>query len=256
MREIEKKPTLIRNAIANQVKTAANSLRIQDWNEVVNILKQQANYNTAYLETLHRLLFFNFDSDTNGFIELLGDIDVGVLPYILEQLSIVLTYIENAKKGNLSYGMAYNQNIRAGDPVMFVGYVDTYFKLQVATPEVINAHPEYFVGIATEDIADGAYGYATELGIVLKADVPATTYNLGDVLWYDSTSGGYTTTKPLRNTSQIRIGEVIATNENGLVYTGSLFVRVTILDESSETNVVVSVDEPDVKFNNDIWLDI
>jgi hypothetical protein len=107
MKQIQKKPLLIRNAIAQQFKAAANTLTIQEWNEVINILKQQANYNTAYLEELHRLLFFNYDSDTSGFLEFIDNIEEGILPYIFSQIEILQNTI-----GSFSY---YGQQTPNGD---------------------------------------------------------------------------------------------------------------------------------------------
>lgn len=64
---IPKKPALVYNSIEHQSKTAANSLTIGEWNRVVNILKQQANFNTKYLEDLHRMLFYDWNSDDSGY---------------------------------------------------------------------------------------------------------------------------------------------------------------------------------------------
>ena len=69
---IPKKPALVYNSIEHQSKTAANSLTIGEWNRVVNILKQQANLNTKYLEDLHRVVFYDWNSDDSGYI--VGDI--------------------------------------------------------------------------------------------------------------------------------------------------------------------------------------
>ena len=65
---IPKKPALVYNSIEHQSKTAANSLTIGEWNRVVNILKQQANLNTKYLEDLHRMLFYDWNSDDSGYL--------------------------------------------------------------------------------------------------------------------------------------------------------------------------------------------
>lgn len=51
---VDKKPKLIKNAIPDQLKTGANSLTIHEWNQIINILKTQANLNTDFLETVQR----------------------------------------------------------------------------------------------------------------------------------------------------------------------------------------------------------
>lgn len=83
---IEKKPKLIRNAIEYQAKRAANSLTIQDWNRIINILKEQANANTAYLEQLHRVFVHNYDANTTGVIEIPRILDAGFLTGIFEAI--------------------------------------------------------------------------------------------------------------------------------------------------------------------------
>lgn len=65
---IPKKPALVYNSIEQQSKTASNSLTIGEWNRVVNILKQQANLNTKYLEDLHRMLFYDWNIDDSGYL--------------------------------------------------------------------------------------------------------------------------------------------------------------------------------------------
>lgn len=84
-KKIEKKPILIYNNIPNQVKQAANSLTIQEWNHVVNVLKQQANMNTEHLEKLHRFLFESWNADTTGYYEFITDIqESGVFNTLLQ----------------------------------------------------------------------------------------------------------------------------------------------------------------------------
>jgi hypothetical protein len=60
--KIDKKPTLIQNNIPTQTKVSANSLTVQEWNSIVNILKTQTNYNAVYLEKLHRFFFGPWNS--------------------------------------------------------------------------------------------------------------------------------------------------------------------------------------------------
>ena len=84
--QIPKKPNLVRNSIAFQAKQAANSLTVQEWNHVVNVLKQQANLNTEYLENLHRVLFTDWDSNTSGFVDFPSDNIFGYVIRIIEEL--------------------------------------------------------------------------------------------------------------------------------------------------------------------------
>lgn len=155
------------------------------------------------------------------------------------------------------YGKAYQENISVGDPVMFAGVEGDHFRLKVATPQAINANPEYFIGVAAQSMLAGEFGYVTEFGVVNNVNLPSP-YAAGDILWYDSTNGGWTTTKPNRGKAQIRVAAVVEPNQNeNQLNTGTLFVRLSILEgNGSETNLTVSDTEPSVKLSNDIWFDI
>jgi hypothetical protein len=85
---LEKKPTLVRNGIVEQVKQAANSLTIQEWNQVVNTLKLQANVTVEYLEKLHKALFGTYTSVTTGLNEFEDEGVINTLLSILAQFNI------------------------------------------------------------------------------------------------------------------------------------------------------------------------
>ena len=112
---IDKKPTLIRNGIVEQVKQAANSLTIQEWNQVVNTLKLQTNVTVEYLEKLHRFLFGTWNSQTVGVYE---TIDAGLLNELLQILGSIT--VNNPTDGQfLRYETATSQfkNITANKVV-------------------------------------------------------------------------------------------------------------------------------------------
>jgi hypothetical protein len=159
----------------------------------------------------------------------------------------------------LFYGKAYQQNILNGQPVMFAGIEGNHFRIQVATTEVINANPEYFIGIATQDIDSGEFGYVTEFGFTRSVNVPADTYNIGDILWFDSQgtgSDGWTTTKPDRGYAQIRMAAVVKQNQNvNQTYTGEIFVRPSILEASGSITTFQQSTEPTVFLEGDLWFD-
>ena len=85
---LEKKPTLVRNGIVEQVKQAANSLTIQEWNQVVNTLKLQAYVTVEYLEKLHKALFGTYTSATTGLNEFEDEGVINTLLSILEEFNI------------------------------------------------------------------------------------------------------------------------------------------------------------------------
>ena len=93
---LEKKPTLVRNGIVEQVKQAANSLTIQEWNQVVNTLKLQANVTVEYLEKLHKALFGTYTSATTGLNEFE---DEGVINTLLTIISEFNFNLDNLQDG-------------------------------------------------------------------------------------------------------------------------------------------------------------
>jgi hypothetical protein len=154
------------------------------------------------------------------------------------------------------YGKAYQENITVGDPVMFAGVEGNHFRLKVATAEVLNANPEYFIGVAAHSFASGEFGYVVEFGLITGVDLPDATYNPGDILWIDTENNGYTTTKPPRNKSQIRVATVIEVNQNvNETFTGTLFVRPTVLEGAGGIQTFLQDTEPEVSFDGDLWFD-
>jgi len=160
------------------------------------------------------------------------------------------------------YAKAHQDNITVGDPVMFVDVEGSHFRIKTATPEALNANPEYFIGVAAETMAAGDFGYVIEFGHIEGVNLPEADYDVGDILWFDSVNGGFTTTKPPRGQAQIRIAAVIAVNQNAnQTFTGEIFVRPSILEGSSTTNsslLFTTLDDPtddnDV-LAGDIWFD-
>jgi len=113
---IDKKPILVRNGIVEQVKQAANSLTIQEWNQVVNTLKLQTNVTVEYLEKLHKFLFGNYNSQTVG---VYNTVDEGLLNQLLQILGSIT--VNNPTDGQfLRYETATSQfkNITANKVVV------------------------------------------------------------------------------------------------------------------------------------------
>lgn len=152
------------------------------------------------------------------------------------------------------YAKAFQDNIPNGAPVMFAGVEGDHFRIKIATPEAINAAPEIFIGVATEEILAGEFGYVTEFGFV--RDFDTTGFVAGDILWFDSTNGGYTTTKPLRDKAQIRVAAVVKQNQNENQL-GMIFVRPAILEASTAVGVTLSNLAPTINdgVNGDLWVE-
>ena len=84
---IVKRPGVIYNNIADQVKTAISSLSVKDWNTIVNTLKTQANLNTKHVEMLYKLLFGSLDNTDARYIEFVDAYNTGLLQTLLDTLA-------------------------------------------------------------------------------------------------------------------------------------------------------------------------
>jgi len=266
---LEKKPNLIRNAIVEQVKQAANSLTIQEWNQVVNTLKIQTNVTVEYLEKLHKVLFGNYASNTVGLHEFE---DTGVIFNLLE-------IIEDAKEvGTLKtnfYGKA-NEAITAGDFVMFGGTQGDHVLFVKANVNAVGFIPEYIMGVAESTMAQGDFGNVRWFGQV--SNIPLTP-PAGTLLWVGQVPGSYTTTEPTVGPRILMA--VVEKQRTGNASNGIMLVRPTLgtshsFDIDSPTDgqflryesqtghfknvsankVVASEEAPSDNKNNDIWFDI
>jgi hypothetical protein len=99
---IPKKPELIYNSISDQLKTAANSLTIAEWNSVVNILKKQSNLNTKYIENLHRILFYDYNTNTTGEIGEILNFEDGFVTDVMSAINSVKLRIDDLEKFKVS----------------------------------------------------------------------------------------------------------------------------------------------------------
>ncbi len=90
-KKIELKPLIVYNNIDDQRKLKPNSLTIQEWNDVINILRRQTNVTSEHIERLHRIFFGDFDANTTGYYEFEDPDNVGLV-------SILRDIIRDAEK--------------------------------------------------------------------------------------------------------------------------------------------------------------
>jgi hypothetical protein len=267
---IEKRPALIRNAIAEQLKQAANSLTIKEWNDVVNTLKLQTNVTVEYLEKLHRVLFGVWSNNTEG---LNSFEDQGVINTLLE-------IITNAKdlavlKTNFFGKCDQEEGIVAGDLVMFGGAEGDHIKFLKANLNAANFINEWIMGIAETSMSKGDFGNVRWFGEVTGLPI---NFVAGTILWADNTPGSLTPFKPVSG-PRILIAAVIKP-QSGNSSNGVILVRPTLsgageldtdtaqdgdflrFDEATGhyknvalTKLVASQSEPLDNKNNDIWFD-
>lgn len=107
------------------------------------------------------------------------------------------------------YGKA-TEVIFNGNAVMFAGVQGDHILIAKADAVTINANPEYFMGVATQDFTTNQFGYVTAFGNVRGIDT--STYRLGDILYYDSispTDGLLTPIIPLAPKAKIIVAAVV-----------------------------------------------
>ena len=107
------------------------------------------------------------------------------------------------------YGKA-TEAISNGNAVMFAGVQGDHILIAKADAVTINTNPEYFMGVATQDFSTNDFGYVTAFGNVRGIDT--STYSLGDILYYDSTSatdGLLTPIIPLAPKAKIIVAAVV-----------------------------------------------
>lgn len=271
---LEKKPLLVRNGIVQQLKQAANSLTIQEWNNVVNTLKTQTNLTVEYLEKLHRALFGIWEANTSDLQEF---VDEGIIYDILAQIEEIK---DGATLKTNFYGKA-DEAITKGDFIMFGGAQGDHILFKKADVNSEGFIPEYIMGVAESTMAQGDFGYVRWFGPVQDLELKENDENIeeGKLLWVGQTPGTYTTTEPAVG-SRILMA-VIEKASTGNAANGVMLVRPTIgnshdfnivnaqdgdflrYDSTSKhfknitaNKVVVSETEPTNNESNDLWFDI
>lgn len=119
--------------------------------------------------------------------------------------------------------------ITNGTPVMFAGTLGASGRLLIQ-PAIADGSlaSSYIMGVATEDIANGADGKVTWFGKVRGIDTTGTSYseswNDGDILYVSTTTAGYlTNVKPTVPNQIIEVAAVVYSDVNN----GELVVRPT-----------------------------
>lgn len=141
------------------------------------------------------------------------------------------------------YGKA-TEAISNGDAVMFGGVQGDHLLLSKADAATINANPEYFIGVATQNFATNDFGYVTVFGKVRTLNT--TAYSLGAVLYYDSTTttdGKLTETEPSAPNAKIIVAAVVRVHATQ----GVLMVRphvMPMLGEMQDVNTTLSKTTP------------
>jgi hypothetical protein len=209
----------------------------------------------------------------SGFVPYIGatqDVDLGANQLKADSLAVSTTSVEpvnvgeivwNAIDGTFDMGLIGGVTLQAGqemhvygkatqaiangDAVMFAGVQGDHILIAKADPIVINANPEYFIGISTQALATNDFGYITVFGNVRGLNT--TAYTLGSVLYYDSVTsllGLLTPTEPVAPYAKIEVAAVVRVHATQ----GILLVRPHVMPKLSDIQDVYAPNP----FNNDV----
>lgn len=153
-----------------------------------------------------------------------GTMDIGLYGGSVLQVGQELMYYAKNTSGGL---------IANGTPVMFTGTVGSSGKLTFG-PAVADGSvlADYMMGVATQDIANNAFGYVTSFGLVRGFNTTGAPYGEvwadGDLLYFDSaTPGTWTNVQPQAPNIDVPVAVVVNAGSGG---SGSIFVRMTVAE--------------------------
>lgn len=161
-----------------------------------------------------------------------GDAGTGVLSWNVDEETLDLTQ----DGATLQLGQEVHYHVRNnsgaaipnGTPVYATGTLGNSGRITVSPFIADGTIPvKFFLGVTTEDIADGTDGKVTDFGKVRGIDT--TSFSDGDVLYSSSTvAGGLTNVMPTAPALSIPVAFVIHSHSNG-----TLFIRVHPQDENA-----------------------
>lgn len=153
-----------------------------------------------------------------------GTMDIGLYNGVVLQAGQEILYYAKNTSG---------ATIGIGTPVMFTGAVGASgkltFGLAIADGSVSS---EYMMGVATQDIADGDFGYVTHFGLVRGFNTTGSpygeTWSDGDLLYFDpATAGTWTNVQPAAPNINDPVAVVVNAGGGG---SGSIFVRMKVAE--------------------------
>lgn len=128
--------------------------------------------------------------------------------------------------------------IANGEVCEFAGVQGDHILMKKAVGAEINASPHYLIGVATNNIANGDFGYVTWFGKIngVYTKTPANGDNAdwaaGDILYFNKTTGQLTKTVPTAPDTIISVAAVIK-EQTGVAENGIIIVRPQITPKLS-----------------------
>ena len=129
------------------------------------------------------------------------------------------------------YGKASGA-ILNGELCQFAGVQGDHILIKKAVASEIIAFPQYLVGVATQGIANGDFGYVTWFGKVngVYTDTPnnndSVDWVAGDILYFSNSTGQLTKTQPSAPNRNIVVAAVVR-EQTGASETGIILIRPT-----------------------------
>ncbi len=129
------------------------------------------------------------------------------------------------------YGKA-DGNILNGELCQFAGVEGDHIKIKKVVPAEIIAKPSYLVGVATQNITNGTFGYVTWFGKVngVYTNTPLNNddadWVAGDMLYFNNTTGQLTKTAPTAPERRIEVAAVVKI-QTGSSESGVIIIRPT-----------------------------
>lgn len=125
-------------------------------------------------------------------------------------------------------------DISNGDVVQLIGSQGGHLIIKKAVQSEIIANPNLIIGISTENILNGNFGYVTNFGEI--NNVYTSGYTEGDSLYFNitgSTAGTFTNIKPNAPYPIIRLGSVLRA-QTGNAENGKIGIRLTYSSKLSD----------------------
>lgn len=151
-----------------------------------------------------------------------GTMDVGLYGGSVLQVGQEMMFYSKNTSGSL---------IPNGTPVMFTGTVGSSGKLTFGLAVADGSVPaDYMMGVATQDVANNAFGYVTSFGLVRGFNATGAPYGEvwsdGDLLYFDPAAPGtWTNVQPQAPNIAVPVAVVVNAGSGG---SGSIFVRMEL----------------------------
>lgn len=172
-----------------------------------------------------------------------GTLDVGLYNGVVLQVGQEMHYYAKNTSG---------ATINDGSPVVVSGTIGASGKLTI-DPALGDGsiNPRYFIGAATQDIANNAFGYVTAFGLIRGIDTSA--WSDGDLLYVsDTVAGEWVNVKPTAPAWQQPQAIVVHAAVNG-----SIFMRATpdhSIDELRGVSITTPASGQLLVYNGSLWV--